>query len=70
MTLQELKNDPMTKGRTMIASIRCLDNGITDIETIFSEIDKEYSIGKHKSPSYIKSKKKDAIKFLTKYKFL
>lgn len=63
-TLEQLKNDPKTKGRWTWAVINCLEKGITDIEEIFTVIDEAYKTGKHISPSEIRDYKKKAAKLI------
>jgi len=67
MTLKELKVDPRNHGRDIFALIDCLNKGKIDLESIFKEIDQAYSVGKHRSPSYVKGRKKSIVRFLTKY---
>ena len=70
MTLQELKNDPRSTNRAIQASILALENNLTGIPAIFRSIDLAYSTGKHRSPSYIKARKKGIIKLLIKHKLI
>lgn len=64
-TLEQLKNDPETKGRWTWAVIKCLEKGITNTEEIFRAIDEEYRTGKHRSPSEIRDYKRKALRLIS-----
>lgn len=72
---QEFKNDPRTFNsdkthpRYIIALFDCIDNKRTSPQEIFEAIDKAYSIGKHRNPSYIKYCKSISIKLLDSFNF-
>jgi hypothetical protein len=65
-TLKQLKDDPRTVSRSALALISCIENNKTSKAEIFQAVEKSYSIGRHRSPSYIKLQKLKAIELLKK----
>ena len=67
---QEFKKDPRTTmSRCVVALFGCVDSNKKNPESILLAIDKAYSVGKHRSPSYIKDQKKKALKLLNQFVF-
>jgi hypothetical protein len=65
----EFKNDPRTVVRATLALIKCIDNKTTSPTVINQAIDNAYTVGKHRSPSYIKRRKFEALELLNKFVF-
>ena len=70
----EFKKDPRTSGPNGLSRANktlfdCIDNKKTTPEEISSAIEKAYSIGRHRSPSYVKCQIKLALKLFKKFTF-
>ena len=64
-TLQEIKKDPLTIGRTASEIIKCLEEGLLlDDPEVEKRVFKRYKIGKHKSPCEIRGSIESTRKFL------